>query len=226
MLHLKIDTHERAMIPLIRDYLRVNKKHRIKEFKVEVLQAGDYATSDGFIGIERKDTDFMSSLYSNLKQQLKELRDNYERPYIFIEYGGPDDLINSFNAPIGTITGAMAMMISHCHVPPIFTGSYFVPILFKTIDKAYDGKDIDFDTEYTPLRSVATKKQFNYHIIESAFHGLGISSVLAKRLQTHFETPQAIFNASIEDLIEVEGIGKLKAKKMYDAVRSTGKIIK
>ena len=42
-----------------------------------------------------------------------------------------------------------------------------------------------------------------------------IGPVLAKRLLDHFKMVKAVFNASVNELLEVEGIGLTKAKKIY-----------
>jgi ERCC4-type nuclease len=50
----------------------------------------------------------------------------------------------------------------------------------------------------------------------------GIPSVgagTAKTLLAHFNTPHAIFTASVEDLVQVKGIGKKTAETIFNSVR-------
>ena len=67
---------------------------------------------------------------------------------------------------------------------------------------------------YTPVRRITTKGHLKVNIIASAFHGLGVSDILAQRLLDRFDSVENTINATVKELTEVEGIGKVKAKKM------------
>jgi len=221
-LELIVDSHETKKIPYLERYLNsVNGKYRIKSFTVDTLDSGDYITNDGAVGIERKSKhDFLSSLYSNLSQQLIELRNNFKYPYLLIEFDGIRQIAEFYNVDYKYIIGAMASFTAHYHITPICCGPFFFDTMFKIIEKHYDGKDIDIQSTYSPIRRVATKQEYKINLIASAYHGLGISDTLAKRLLTRFGSPQAIFNATSSQLQVVKGIGKKKAKKMVNVIKN------
>jgi len=221
-LELKIDNREAPsnMLVRIRNYMNATKdRFSIKTLKYENLPSGDYVVSN-IVGVERKKEDFISSLFDGiLEKQLHELRSTYKHPYLFVEYASVDDMVAEFGVSDETITGAITSFHAHLHVPVILTGAYFVPFLFKIIEKHYDGRDVEYEESYSPIRKVATSKQFKVNAIESAYHGLGISDTLAKRLLEEFKTPQAVFNATEEDLLKIKGIGEGKARKMVQMMK-------
>ncbi|OGM01670.1 hypothetical protein A3K72_00610 [Candidatus Woesearchaeota archaeon RBG_13_36_6] len=218
---LDIDTQEIDMIPSIEEFHKIEKdNYRIKEIRVRRLAVGDYAVGS-LVGVERKFEDYIGDLYSGkLRQQLKELRDNYKYPYLFIQFKSIDEMAERFKVSQRLIVGSLASISAHSHVPWILTGPYFATMLYKIVDKHYDGKDAEYEEAYSPIRKVASNKQFQHNVISSAYHGLGISTVLAKRLIERFESPQAVFSASKEELMEVKGIGKEKATKMWEVINA------
>ena len=223
-LTLKIDNRELAsnMHIRIRNFMNATKdKFSISQLKYENLPSGDYAVSN-IVGVERKKDDFITSLFEGLlEQQLYELRQTYKHAYLFIEFNSIQAMVGEFGVSDETITGSLASIHAHYHIPVILTGPFFVPILFKIIEKHYDGKDVDYEESYSPIRRVATSKEFKLNAIESAYHGLGISTTLAQRLLKEFHTPQSIFNATAEDLQKVKGIGEGKAKKMVKMIQES-----
>jgi Fanconi anemia group M protein len=44
----------------------------------------------------------------------------------------------------------------------------------------------------------------------------GVSAVRARALLRHFRTLRNLFNASVERLMEVEGVGRKTAEKIYE----------
>jgi len=82
-------------------------------------------------------------------------------------------------------------------------------IMNLIFEKAYDGKD---RTRYSPLRAKPKRRDYPPAII-GRFPM--IDNVLADRLWEHFESVQAITNASKAELKEVEGIGDKKADEIY-----------
>lgn len=221
MVKLKIDIHERKKIPFIDNYLQATTiDHLTKSYTVERLDAGDYITDDCVIGVERKADDFLPSLFGGgLRQQLKELHDNFECPYLFVEFKSIQHVIEHYNVNPEIITGAVASILSRSHVPIIFVGAYFAPVLFKLIDKAYDGKSLKYSKEYSPIRRKPTHKESSFHVVQSAFRGLGVSDVLAQRLLDQFGSALSVFNATEKELTKVEGIGKKKAHTLYNILR-------
>lgn len=216
---IKIDTQERLKIPSVKKYIDLmlskNKLKFVKGYTVEKLESGDYVTPDGYIGVERKYEDLIESVYSKrLKKQLKELRENFKHPFLFIEYDSIDQICESFNVSQKQIIGLIASCNVKSNVPVVFCGKYFAPTLIKFVEKAYEGKEKRFQKEYIPTRRRTTKKEFKIHMVASV---PGVDLELAKRLLNHFDNSvPRIMEASVEELMEVEGIGQKKSEKIKE----------
>ena len=46
----------------------------------------------------------------------------------------------------------------------------------------------------------------------------GISTVLAERMMDHFGSLEHVFSATLEQLMEVEGVGKVKAREIRSLI--------
>ena len=212
---INVDTHERAKFPYLDAYFKHNKMLKlVTGYTIENMPTGDYGTPYYTVGIERKAEDFVPSMYSNLKQQLKELRDAYKHPYLLVEYDGIIDCATKTNTDVEVIIGQVASCLSHSRVPLIWVGDFFISQMLRIIEKECDGKEYEVDKMYTPVRRITTKGHLKVNIIASAFHGLGVSDILAQRLLDRFDSVENTINATVKELTEVEGIGKVKAKKM------------
>ena len=50
----------------------------------------------------------------------------------------------------------------------------------------------------------------------------GINATLASRLMAHFGSVAAVMQASVEQLVKVEGIGKTKAQRIVEVSQGAG----
>lgn len=181
--------------------------------EVVVSEVGDYFTPDRKVGIERKSLDdYLSSMTGRLKQQLKELKDAFEYPYLFVEGSMDDFLYIDRRFHPNAIIGSVASVLAHSQVPIVFTGSFFIPLLVKVIEKHYDGKVV----EYTPIRKPKpTKDDYKLNIL-CAFPGINMSR--AKLLLEKFGSIEQIVNAPVEELMQVKGIGEKLAKQIKEVI--------
>ncbi len=186
-------------------------EHNIK-VTMEQLYVGDYIIDNEII-IERKtNVDFVQSIMNgHLFNQCARLRKTTMVPLIIVE-GNPYKTNHRITAE--AIKGAV-LAVSLSWQIPIFRSS---------------GKD---DT--VRLMIMAGKQQINPAIFihrtgkkpkkaQRQQHYLvqnmpGIGSELARRLLNHFSTIENIVNADIQTLQKVEGVGKIKANKLYDFLR-------
>jgi len=157
-----VDSRERKKIPKFKEYVTSGKTKIIDEIKVVTSQVGDAYSSDGLIGIERKsEDDFLPSIYNKqIEKQLRELRDNFTYPFLFIEYEGIMDIIQKhpkINPEM--IVGEIASIMARQKVTVCFVSDFYVSIVCKMIDKFYDGKTIIKDQEYPPSRRGSTIKE-------------------------------------------------------------------
>jgi len=179
-------------------------------FKVRPLPMGegDYKVSDRVV-IERKTTfDLSNSLIDGrLFQQIGRLRDTYERPMIIIE---GDDIFNKRNIKKNALYGALASITIDFNIPIMFTTSpketaEFLMVLARR--EAKEGRK--------PQLLNIQKKGGLREIQIRTLSGLpGISNMLADRLISHFGTLEKAFTATADELIEVDGIGKNKAREI------------
>ena len=177
------------------------------------LDVGDYVVSSR-IGVERKFVDdFLNSLLSgHLFAQLQRLRDAYARPVLILEGKG---LFTKRNINHRAIYGSLISIVVDFGIPVLSTedANETADLLFVMAkrEQRQEKKSVALRGS-KPSFSIAERQRF---IVE----GLpNISSVMAKRLLSHFGSIHAIINASEKELQEVNGIGKQTAKSMYEII--------
>ncbi len=177
------------------------------------LDVGDYVLSTR-IGIERKNVDdYLSSLLEGkLFTQMRKLRDSYSRPILIIE---GERLFSKRNISHNAINGSFASIIVDYGIAIMRTNTPKETADLINIIASREQKDSKKEVAIRGEKwsmSPAEQQQF---IIE----GLpNISAVLAKRLLQHFGSIRSIANASVEDLCEVQGIGKNIAQDIIKIV--------
>lgn len=171
--------------------------------KQKLLVVGDYLLSDR-VCIERKTTqDFVNSIIDQrLFNQIRTLKDNFEKPVLLIEGEELYDRINP-----NAVRGALASIALDYNVPIIWTRTpaESAGIIYWIARR----EQIDERREPTlriNKRGTFAQKQ------ESLIAGLpGISAVRARALLKYFKKPVTVFSASEKELSKVEGIGKKTA---------------
>lgn len=212
-----VDSRERKKIPKFKEYVTSGKTKIIDEIKVVTSQVGDAYSSDGLIGIERKsEDDFLPSIYNKqIEKQLRELRDNFTYPFLFIEYEGIMDVIQKhpkINPEM--IVGEIASIMARQKVTVCFVSDFYVPIVCKMIDKFYDGKTITKDIEYTPIRRGSTIKELKLDVITRI---PGIQAQKGIKLLENFDySISEIAAADFKDIMNVSGIGKTVSQKIKE----------
>lgn len=164
--------------------------------------------------MERKTTsDFVSSIMDKrLFSQIKDLKENFEKPVLIIE---GKTLYGTVNPNI--IRGVISSIAVDWGIPMIWTddAADTAGMLYWIAKK----EQID---EQRPValrdkrkkESVAEKQEF-------LISGLpNVSIVLSKRMLKHFKTVKNIFNAEVAELKEIGGIGEEKAKKIVDVIEA------
>lgn len=202
-----IDSRERLKIPLFKRY--VEKKCKVIT-EVEVVTAKTADLHDGFgnIGIERKGTDYIKSLYSGLlDKQLTELSNNFRYPFLFIEYDGIKDMIvKNPGVNPGVIVGSIASVLARHKVTVCFVGDLYVSFSCKVIEKFYDFQNKVKQIEYTPIRRGATADEVRLDII-SRIPKVGLKK--GRALLEYFDNSIGkISNATEEEIMKIPGFGK------------------
>ena len=182
--------------------------------KIQTMIVGDYQVSDDVV-IERKTAkDFVDSIVDKrLFKQATQLREEFKKPIIILE---GNDLYNGYinpNAIRGTIASiALDFAIS---IIPTRDSQDTAAMIKRIAVREQKG-------EKTPISIRTDKKPVNIweqqiFIVESLPN---IGPVHAKKLLEHFGSVENIFNASEEQLTEVEGIGKITTQNIKKVIET------
>jgi len=223
-----IDSREKEKIPLFQQYVKAGKSKIITDVEVGMYETSDANSGDGIVGIERKHKDFLSSIYDGtLDQQLKELSDNFEHAYLFIEYEGLMDIIsqNPLANP-DTIMGKVASVMARKDITPCFVGDFYVHMVCKTISCFYDGRTPIKEISYTPLRhrGMKTKKKRKPTVKEVQLDALSripnLGAKIALHLLEQFDfSIQKIAKADMKELQKTPGVGKKMATYIQEVFK-------
>ena len=192
--------------------------------EVRTLPAGDYLILPGEdvdhepILIERKTiSDFMGSLNSgNLWEQLKHLRHTYDtkvKVYLLLE--GDYYQIKYRKWSEKSLMSIMWSIIADWHIPIIHARNqaWTISWLNKWNEKlSGNGKPKQIHSKRKSGRTMSVDERIEY-VLE------GLAGPLAsRRLLEQFGSIEGVVEASIEDLIRVENIGKKTANMIFDTL--------
>lgn len=198
---------------------------------VDEVVIGTYLTSDahdgcGIVGIERKGTDFLISMYDGtLDKQLTELKENFAHPFLFVEYDGIKDMIIK-NPQVNpkSIVGEFTSIMARHQVTVMFVGDLYVPFTVRVIEKFHDGQNQVKKISYTPIRSRhqlhkrdPTPQEVKLDIV-SRIPKIGAKKG-AELLEAFNYSIGNIANASVDDIIKVKGVGKLLASHVKEVLK-------
>ncbi len=181
------------------------------------LKVGDYIVSER-VAVERKAIpDFLQSIIDQrLFRQMEELVCSYEKPVLILE-GNPELLFLERNMHKNTVRGVLSSIAIDYRVPIIWTRNSK-----ETAAQIYWMAYREQVGESKGLQIRCSKKNHSVsHSQEFLVAGLpNISNVLSRRLLKHFGSVSAVYSAQPEELMQVEGIGKEKAKKIWDLINA------
>ena len=186
------------------------------QVNLERLEYADYVLSSR-CGVEIKTvSDFVDSIIDGrLLEQIKNMKNNFERPVIVIE--GSEDIYSVRNVHHNSILGMMATIAVSYGIPIIQTKNFketasLLQIIARR-EQAETSKDFNVHADRKPT---TLKEQQEYFVSSLP----GINLTLSKPLLKHFKTIKNIVNASAEELQKVEKIGPAKAKQIKEVVDS------
>ncbi|MFH0929497.1 MAG: ERCC4 domain-containing protein [Candidatus Aenigmatarchaeota archaeon] len=193
-----VDSRERDILEYFKQYdCEVQRK---------MLLCADFLVSDRTC-IERKTVkDFVKSITDKrMFQQLNAMKNNFEKPLLIIE--GTETLYGTLQP--NAIRGALSAIAIDLGIPIIWTRDitdtagmvYWIAMREQLLEK----RNNVLKNKKVPA-SMTEKQEYFISSLPD------ISIVRAKALLKHFKTPQAVLNASEEDLRKVKGIGKKIAK--------------
>lgn len=207
-MEITIDIHEDNK----KSVSEILKNKGSNNVKIDTLLCGDYYCYPVLVE-HKKLPDYVSSVKNELIfQQAQDLLFNQKqnpelKPYIMIS-GNITDIIKLPGAQAKPLIAAWASL-NRQGIPTSFVGSewFFLHGLLYLFEKYNDGKD----REYNPVRKPTELEDYiltNYCSLD------GIGEKTAIKLKEKFSTPKKLYNATMDELIQVEGIGKLTAEKL------------
>lgn len=187
------------------------------DLRSRVLDVADYQLSER-VGVERKRVpDFLQSLIDGrLFEQLASLKQAFQKPLLLIE--GEEDIYSERKMSERAINGALSAIAIDMGIPLLWTRSQLesARLLLAIAHR-----------EQVQLRKSAflrAKPEFRSLNQEQEFLLAGlpkVSTVLAKRLLRKFGSPAAVFSATEEELMQVEGIGERLAKRIREVLEKS-----
>jgi len=182
------------------------------DIQKKMLTYGDFLVSDR-VCIEKKLVkDFVQSITDKrLFQQLKQMKENFERPILIIE--GEESLYGRLQPNV--IRGALSAIAIDLSIPIIWTRDvadtagiiYWIARREQILEK----RNIVLRNKKVP----ETREGQQEYLISSL---PDVSIIRAKALLKHFKSPQNIFSASVKELQEVKGVGKKIAQKIKKVI--------
>jgi Fanconi anemia group M protein len=157
--------------------------------------------------------DFAQSIIDKrLFQQLGPLKDSFDIPLLLII--GPS-LYGLSGINPAAIRGAISAAITSFNVPVINvkTANEAAALMFAIARQEQSSRKMTLSIRgKKPVLSTAALQEF----IVAGFPG--VNTTLAKRLLLQFGSISKLANASVEELAEVHGVGKIKAQTIRDTL--------
>jgi len=181
---------------------------------LETLQCGDFLLSDKTVVEYKNAEDFVDSILDKrIFAQAKKLR-AYENPIIIIE--SAETMFSTRRVHPNAILGALSTLLLDFKIPVIYTKdaletAALLIALTKREQKERAGK---FTMHSTKPLSLKELQEF----VVAGFPG--IAGTLNKELLKKFGSIKSIVNADEIDLKNVELIGKIKAKRLFELFNS------
>jgi ERCC4-type nuclease len=203
---LVVDHREKASL-MVAELSRLGISMEFKSLKV-----GDYLVSED-VAIERKTLeDFAGSILDRrLFEQARALRQAFPHPLLLLEGRGPLRSGISQEA----LRGAMASVMLDMGVPVLWVedaaeGALFILTICRREQRG-ESRDLSLKDR---RRATTPDGEREYVVASLPF----VEAKMAKRLLAQFRTVQGVFSAGEEELMEVEGIGEKKARRIRELV--------
>ncbi len=174
------------------------------------LAVGDYLLSKR-VAVERKTTnDFISSMTDGrLFKQLQELKENFRLPLLIIEGNSLFD--NDRKVHPNAIRGALASISLDYGVPIIKTENNLETAEMLLAIAKREQLDRKKNVSVRGRKSKISTNDMQEYLLA----GLPkINRAKARALLKHFGSPERVFTATQEELMQVAGIGEKLAKKI------------
>ena len=175
---------------------------------VKTLPIGDYIISER-VCIERKTvSDFENSIISGrLFDQITRMKETYKSPILLIE--GDQD---TFRLKHKVINGAIAAIFVDYGIQIVFSlNEEMTADIIESIARHEKEGRVRGPSPKGAARAY-TQEQFQEYMVGNL---PGVGEKISKTLLKHFGNIKNLANASVEELMQVDKIGKKKAERIY-----------
>lgn len=172
------------------------------------LPVGDFVVSRR-VGVERKRTDDLlaSIMRKRLHRQVAALREQFERPILVVEgyylYANrllPEELVRQQLALL--LLSGVTVVVSR----DLEDTAGLLAALARL-----EQEGLGHPVSLHARKPVASGQQQARYVVESL---PGIGPQLAQALLAHFGSPRRVMSATVEELLQVPGIGKTRARRI------------
>jgi ERCC4-type nuclease len=191
----------------------IKELFKLDEIEVEAkqLEVGDIVISEN-IAIERKaKIDFVNSLLDKrLFPQLLDLARNYRRPVLILE--GEENIFGLRNINPNVIRSTISAIAIDLRIPIIYTSNLkeTAQMILTITKRVYkDKKEISLVANKSSHSENEELEKFVSTIPK-------VNVVTAKGLLSHFKSIKELVNSTEKDLVECEGVGKVRAKSLVE----------
>ncbi len=174
------------------------------------LTSADYVIS-GRVGVElKKVPDFVDSLIDGrLLEQVRELRNNFEKAVLVIE--GEEDMYSLRKVHANALRGLLASIVLDFNVPVLYTKNpRDTAGLLAVMAKREQEKGSEISLHDKKPQTLKEQQEF----FIAALPNIGM--VTARTLLNYFGSIKAVVNASREEMMKLEGVGEKTAEKLKE----------
>ncbi|MGC8699828.1 MAG: ERCC4 domain-containing protein [Candidatus Micrarchaeia archaeon] len=192
-----------------RNFLLIEKLSELAELEFSALPVGDYILSDR-ICIERKSVaDFENSIMNGrLFDQVERLKESFPKPVLILEGDGSEYRLSS-----NVILGAMLKLYIDYDTQVILSANEdeTAEILYMIAKREQENKERL--PRIAGMKRAYSEEEWQRLVLASL---PGVGPKIAEEMLRRFKSIKNVANASIEELMHVDKIGKKKATKIYE----------
>jgi Fanconi anemia group M protein len=205
MLKIIVDSRERN-IELVEDLERQGI-----DLEFATLPAGDYILSDR-VCVERKTvSDFESSIMNaRLFEQLERLKMSFQKPMLIIEGDGGDLRLSN-----NVILGATLKVYIDYGIQVLYSAYPGETAELLAFIARREQEHKDHGPRLVGIKKAYTERQWQLLILSSI---PGIGPKLAIALLHRFKSIKGVINASTDELMKIDKIGKKKSERLYQII--------
>lgn len=186
-------------------------------FEVAHLKTGDGDMKGGTTSVERKEDDFMDSLFDDRwLRQLGAMREEAEHSFLVVtkSYEDIKEEVAKRGVSEQVLTGFVAALCAVGYTPLFVPDKWDSAVIVR---KIMDKIDDDTTRLYVPRPRSPKAQEYRNAIIE-AMPKVGIKT--RRKIVEAFPSLALLCTATVEDLVAIEGIGQKTAERIHEILHA------